>query len=388
MTDLSSVRRAGLTHDLGRFWQLVQQPFLDAYRWPLLAWLTPSVAIRLRSADGKESIWHGDIELRPPKPQAGRKINGPVFHAVELPESLVLKSEVTVPVLAAPDIEEAIAMEARRMAPFASGDLLWGYRRIRQTGNAQSIVIAMASRKQVLNFLESQPQMAATIPPQSPSQPSHVSVPAIAPEIWVMQGTSQPILLPGFGETLRLRHLATRRRLGYVLLALAMALTLAIAVTPTVQLRERALAASDAFTQLTQRLAPALAKREAYLQGSNQLVALADLVDASIDPALVLAQVTQLLPDNTTLLSLQVQGAKEGHKVSISGQTDNTAELMQRLSATPSLTAVKAPVAATRPPGANKEVFVIEFILNTKASGKSPVTPSSVAKDASPGAPS
>ena len=77
----------------------------------------------------------------------------------------------------------------------------------------------------------------------------------------------------------------------------------------------------------------------------------------------VIGVLTRALPDDTSLISLQMQGSK----IRISGQTPNTADLMQKLSAYPGLRDVKAPTAATRPLGVNKESFSLELELTPEA---------------------
>ena len=71
---------------------------------------------------------------------------------------------------------------------------------------------------------------------------------------------------------------------------------------------------------------------------------------------------TQALPDDTSLLNLQLQGLK----VTMAGQTTNAAALMQHLSAQPGVRDVRAPSAATKPLGVTKESFSIEFMLDPK----------------------
>ncbi|MBP6652380.1 MAG: PilN domain-containing protein, partial [Xylophilus sp.] len=68
------------------------------------------------------------------------------------------------------------------------------------------------------------------------------------------------------------------------------------------------------------------------------------------------------LTDDTSLRSLQIQGLK----VNIEGQTGNAAELMQLLGRQPGFRDVVAPTAATRPFGAAKDNFKIEFMLEPK----------------------
>ncbi|HMA07212.1 MAG TPA: PilN domain-containing protein, partial [Ramlibacter sp.] len=77
------------------------------------------------------------------------------------------------------------------------------------------------------------------------------------------------------------------------------------------------------------------------------------------DPLLVTDLLTRVLPDDTSLLGLNIQGSK----ISITGSTSDAAALMQQLSARPELREVKAPTAATRPLGTSKDSFNIEFTL-------------------------
>jgi general secretion pathway protein L len=60
------------------------------------------------------------------------------------------------------------------------------------------------------------------------------------------------------------------------------------------------------------------------------------------------------------LLVLQIQG----HKVSITGQTANASALMKKLGGQPGLRDVRAPAPATKPLGATRESFTIEFTMD------------------------
>lgn len=53
-----------------------------------------------------------------------------------------------------------------------------------------------------------------------------------------------------------------------------------------------------------------------------------EAVSGGVDPLTVLDLLTQALPDDTSLLNLQLQGLK----VTMAGQTTNAAALMQHLS--------------------------------------------------------
>jgi len=139
-----------------------------------------------------------------------------------------------------------------------------------------------------------------------------------------------------------------------------LALLAAMAVTPSVQLYLRAQQANQAMTSLGQKAAPAMAQRESLVRVSEQLSSLALLTAKSVPPLQTLKLITEALPDDTSLLSLQIQGLK----VSLTGQTGNAAALMKQLGGTPGLHDVNAPTPATKPLGAPRESFTIEFTLD------------------------
>jgi general secretion pathway protein L len=104
-------------------------------------------------------------------------------------------------------------------------------------------------------------------------------------------------------------------------------------------------------------------KRESLSKTAEQLAALDAILSERVQAVEVIGVLTRALPDDTSLISLQMQGSK----IRISGQTPNTADLMQKLSAYPGLRDVKAPTAATRPLGVNKESFSLELELTPEA---------------------
>jgi len=125
----------------------------------------------------------------------------------------------------------------------------------------------------------------------------------------------------------------------------------------------RAVQAVNAFDALNRKAEPALRQRAQLVRSADTATALKDVLAQRADPLYVMEVLTQALPDDTSLLGVQVQGAK----VSINGVTGNAAALMQQLSARQEFRDVKAPVAATRPPGAPKDVFSIELTLVARA---------------------
>ena len=121
-------------------------------------------------------------------------------------------------------------------------------------------------------------------------------------------------------------------------------------------------------------------EREALVRSADQIQTLSNIVQERADPVEVLDMLTRVLTDDTSLSSLQIQGLK----VNIEGQTGNAAELMQLLGRQSGFRGVVAPTAATRPFGAAKDNFKIEFVLEpTKMSDTPPKGGDSLAASAS-----
>ena len=357
--------------DLNALWQDMRRPWQAMDKWPLLAWLTPAVPVRLLYADGSEAVWLGGRV-------AGAKVASSRFVALELSEALVLRRKLVLPAMSDAQIADAVALEIHTISPFAPDDLVWGYSINSDSKNQAQVEAVLASRKQIGQYLQ--------------TQVSRLQGTA-APEMWVLADGYPPIVMPGFAEDRRLRHMTFWRRVGYGLLLLVLGILAAIAITPTAQLRLRAVEAVNAYTTLHLRTQPVAQQREALVKSTDRLVVLGEIMASRIDPLKVMDLLTQALPDDTSLLSLQIQGLK----VTIGGQTTNAAALMQHLGTQPGMRDVRAPTAATRPLGLTKESFTIEFTLDPKAllpakseaeagtSGVGPVPP--VVPDAKPGVP-
>lgn len=323
--------------DMRKSWQGMRQ-------WPGLAWLTPSLPVRLLQADGNESHWLAGIE------RSGGGVPRRIrFVAIELPEQLVLRRNFSLPSMAEQEIAHAVALDVRSVSPFAVEDLVWGYHATSSRGVVRKVEVALASRKQVAMYIATQ---AARLHEEQ------------MPEVWV-RTAGVPLIFSGYGEARRIEYAARRRRVGYSLLMMIAGLLLAIGMTPTAQLRLRAIKAVHSYDQIVQRTAPLVRQREMLLQSAEQLAALAEVLAGRIEPLRLFNKLTQVLPDDTSLQSFKLQGAK----VTIVGLTSNASTLMQILGDQAGLRDVRAPSAATRIPGATKESFVIEFSLDPQLYG-------------------
>jgi len=183
--------------------------------------------------------------------------------------------------------------------------------------------------------------------------------PGTAPEVWALAGQGLPIVVQGWGESARRRSAARGRAAAYALLALAIVLAAAAAITPTVQLKLRAAQATLASQQAEQQMGPLVAQRESLVRSQEAIAALREQMQDHVEALAVVELLTQLIPDDTYLQRVQVHGAK----VTLSGQTPNTAALMNQLGSQAGVRDVKAPAAATRSMAAGRENFTVEFTL-------------------------
>lgn len=252
--------------------------------------------------------------------------------------------------MSAADAVQALSLQVRSFSPFADTDLSWGWRSAPMPDGRLQVDVALASRRQVAQHLEAQASRLGG---------------AGLPEVWVCPDDGESIVLAGYGEAQRGREAVRQRRIGYGLLACMALLLVAIALTPTAQLWLRAGAAQRSHQELALRAAPALVQREALLAATTPLNALGEILEPRADPLRLLALLTRVLPDDTALQSLKLQG----RAVTISGQTGDAARLMQLLGEQDGLRDVRAPTPATRMAGAGKESFTIAFVLDAKAFG-------------------
>ncbi len=329
----------------------LRQAWADLQQRPPLSWFTPSVSVLLLQADGAQTLWWGSEG-----PQENPVTTVPRIKALQLPEEMVLQRTLTLPPIDAADIANAAALQARTISPFAESDLVWGWRMHSRAQVPAQIDIALASRRQVAQYLQSQAQRWG----------------ADQPEVWVIPPAGAPIVLTGYGEALRS---ALGRRgcwLRYALLGLAFCFVAAIAITPTLQLRARTIEAVHAYDAVALRTPPLVKERETLLQTVEQLTALSDLLDGRIEPLRVLERLTTVLPDDTALQSFSLKG----QKVTLNGLTSNASALMQLLGEQSGIRDVRAPSAATRTGGVNsQENFIIEFTLDPQQFGVAMVPP-------------
>lgn len=324
-----------------------------------LAWLAPTVRVQLLGSDGRQLLWKaGPSGLRP---LAQGKAEGAPFVAVEVAEQWLLRSRLTLPRMAADQVETAVRLEVLRLSPFPEPDTVWGF--VSRASSADSglleVDLVLAAREHV------QACLAASVSGGGSREP----------EAWALAQGPAAMVLRGFGEASRERSI--RRGFGWAVFCLLLALVwgTALALTPSLQLRARALDAQAQFTELAQAARPAVAEREALMRDNEHLKVVDDLLASRADPKLAIEVLTKALDDGTYLQRMEVKG----RNVSISGQTGNATALAQFLSGQKGLEDVRSSAAATRQ-GSGSERFSIDFVL------KRPPPPEPGAPPASEGA--
>ena len=334
----NSARFFGL--DLSSLWRDLRTAWRGMVQWPLVAWLSPVSPVRLWLPSGAQTFCR---DLRSAPVNDAQRAKTARFEAVLLPENLLLRRSIDLPKLQPAELDAALALEVQALSPFAPGEALWTHEALPHGNNALRAQLVLTSRKLVDQHL-------AAVHPQRPS-----------PEIWVPRAAGLGFLmLPGFGETRRARQGSAWRWASSLLAVLALALVAAMAVTPTVQLYIRSVKASQLMAALQQKAGPVMAQRESLVRATEQLASAAMIAGKPVPPLQALNLITESLPDDTSLLNLQIQGLK----VTMSGQTANASALMKQLGGTPGLRDVKAPTPATKPLGAPRESFTIEFTLD------------------------
>jgi general secretion pathway protein L len=336
--------------DLSIFWQELVFAFRQMLDWPVLSALKAQAPVALLDEKGQWLIYKTP-SAKPVQADA-KKAQKIKFQAVALPSDIVLEHAFSLPQLERPEALRAISLEARRISPFAPDQTLWVIAPSTIQAHSKTRIF-LTSKTHVQDYLGKLKTDAKFAKPLDQI------------EVWIKDKTQAPAVLQGYGETRRHRYEKLQKLLLGGVLLLVGALVVAHLLTPTLQLRLRAIDAVQQYQVLSAKTTPLLQQRDDVLKKKEQ-VAFIEQINGN--PAHILETfdlITKTLPDDAYLQSLQILPSEtdKAIKVSMSGQANNAAELMQRLGEHPSLRDVKAPAAATKPPGASKETFVIEFLL-------------------------
>ena len=320
-------------------------------QWPLIRWFTPAMPVNLIMGDGRlvsciEKNGMGIVQL-----DVGTKSK---FSGVVLPEDLVLWRTMSFPDLGSNELQEALSLDVMGASPFPQDDLIWVSTPPQRGDGNVKISVCLTSRKIVEKHLSTQRAVTNS---------------NNAFEVWV-QAPAHPdlMLIPGFGEKSRKKLSSRGLRVNLALLSLLTVTCVAAAITPTWQLRMRALQAVQEYEKLHSSAVPAVKNREQLLVLESQIEQIKVQVEKSIQPEASLSSLTQFMPDEAYLTGLQMQG----NKITLIGQAPNAALLMQKLSAQAGVKDVRAPTAAVKVRGMDRENFNIELTLEPVQGGGTP----------------
>jgi general secretion pathway protein L len=343
--------------DTHKLRQTLAQAWAELRDGPILDWFTPEARVRWSRADGTQEVWLArGGQMRRGKADGSNTTGS--FTAVEVPDTIVLRRHMMLPRLNPAATAQAIALEASAHSPFPPNELVWGARSTPdgQRRGGLDVEMVLASRGLIQQHFAAQPGAAAL-------EDS---------EVWCLsERADEPIALAGFAEPRRQRVQRRGCNLNLTLMVSALVLLGAIAISPSLQLRARALVAMQDYQRLARVAAPALAQRESLVRSQDQLAELRTILGEQADTLQIMELLTRVLPDDSSLLTLQVQGLK----ITLTGQTANSAALLERLGKEPGLREVRAPTAATRPPGATKETFTIEAQVDPAVLQQAAVSP-------------
>lgn len=310
--------------------------------------------------------WDSEKESKqnPPSTQAES-----AYTALFLGSDQQLLRTLNLPPMPQAAIDSAMALDVQTMSPFTEQETLWAYRiytpgeqsRIgKASGPGLSVDVCITSRSLVQQALQQSAQTAETA------------------EIW---GGSRllPVLFSGFGEGRRLKNEARQRHWLWLAGSVMFALILALALTPTAQLRLRAIEARVQFQELLEETAPIAAKRQVMTAGVQEMVQLQAQFSQQVNHLQVLAALTQAYPDDTAVQSIQFKG----QKITVQGLSSNASNVVEIMSNTPGFNAVRMPSAVTKVQGTSKENFVVEAQIDTEALGLYPPA-RSASSDVSP----
>lgn len=312
--------------------------------WPIFAWLWPNLAVRLLLTNGQSIVCRGFCAL-PLRSQSPKLIGSTKFNAVLLPDDILLRKSWSPPSLTGAEMDAARGLLAQSFSPFPASDLVWVVSPGGGGKNSSTEQIVLSSKTLIAKHID-EAQVAAKFS---------------SPEVWITNSQADAyVVVKGYGELLRERRESVGKWVNVLLLIFLLIILSACALSPSIQLQMRYVEAEQAMVALQKKAAPILQQRQQLVQSADRLVELSKLTGASVPPLQTLELITKALPDDTSLLALQIQG----DKVNISGQTGNAAALMKQLGSTAGLRDVTAPSPATKPLGATRESFGIAFVLD------------------------
>ncbi|WP_287917800.1 PilN domain-containing protein [Comamonas sp.] len=272
---------------------------------------------------------------------------------IVLDEQYFLLRQLMLPRMPAAMLKAAMYLEVQAASPFGAEDTLWEFRKEIFQGDR---ALAGQVQQQSLNLVITSKSLVRTALEVSNIKNSGGEL----QEVWLGLAQQPPILLTGYGEQGRLRKEQRQNRAliaGGVILAFLIAI---VAITPTIQLRARAIDATQQLQLLAQRTTEQVAQRQQLMSAVQALEDFDAAQSMQIDHLLLLQRLTEILPDDVVLQSMNVKG----QTLTLQGIGDNASAVVQLLAAAQGFKEVRLPSAVTRVPNLNKENFALAAELD------------------------
>jgi len=278
------------------------------------------------------------------QPVPPRAVTEPVtFRAVRMPTDQVLVKDIRLPVSLELELEETLSLEALASSPFPPEATCYGWAIRSRDAEFLSIVLAIAERQAVHDWLEEQGYRSE----------------ADLPEVWVFDHQNKPVVLSGFGESRRYQEYRRQlRRTGGKVLFIALCIVL-LAAVPGVVRKLQTDRMETFLAQAEQESGDAQALREELLRRNAQIAAMNALFSERVDYHRVLDYLSQTAPDSVYLQRFEA----EGRRVRLTGWADNAGAFMQTLGQDGAFGEVSTSSAFSSDARTGMERFVLELQL-------------------------
>lgn len=298
----------------------------------------PGISIKVVHADSSADIYKDNAFVE--KYEKTSKYNIDI-NALALKEDDVLESRLRLPRIDEAHILEAVSLHVESVTPFLKQETDFGWIVDFPGSNELNLSIAITSKAKVLECIEKNKEIDSTLDN----------------EVWYINQAGIPIKFNGYGDQVRTRLYRKYELTGVFLCCFICAAAFAAVVTPTAQLRLRAIESYHQYEALVDSTKTHVQKKNELLYVVETSKKINELLLSRTDMQKFLLVMTEVFPDDTHITNLDVTGLK----VKITGTTSNSNNLMKLLGERQEIKNLRAPVPVTRQPGSTQEGFSLEF---------------------------
>jgi len=253
---------------------------------------------------------------------------------LRLPEQLILRREMTLPIAAERDLRSIIHSQMDRLTPFDASEVFWGASQPRRGETRLRLTLHVVQRSQIAWLLG--------------------RLAGIGLEPSVLEDAADGITLARLGNRRKpLKNPRATARLG-----IRAALVLGCLLVPLIS-QQRRLQATEQRLEILLPVQRQIMQLQARI--ADQTAVQRVISQTQQDTALrTLARLSAALPDGTWLSDVAVSG----DRVTFDGQSSDAAQLIVALTATPGLQNVSFIEPVTRAPGGGADVFSIQLAVS------------------------